>query len=217
MRCIILLGKWLLGSIVFLFLVVMAVIISINSIKYFFPYSQPSPFLLSKRDWFVLYLPALYGHIVTSGIILVVGFLQFSTLLQTKYKPVHHFLGKVYVFLVLFVSAPCGLVMSFFAVDRGFTSLFNFLILSVLWWTFTYKGYSTIKQGYIQQHRIWMLRSYALTLSAVALRCYSALFVYYLDWKGENAYVTAAILSWVPNLLLVEIYALLQKKQSPIS
>lgn len=203
--------KSIAGIAIFAFLVLMAYLITAHSIKYFSP-QLPHPFLEFKRDWFWLYLPALYGHIVSSGLILVLGFVGFSGFIRRRYIHIHRALGKVYVGLVLLVSAPCGLVMAAFAIDRGWLSLLNFLLLSVFWWWFTYQGWQSIRQGNTTAHQRWMWRSYALTLSAVLLRWYSFFFAYYGAWRGETAYIAAAWLSWLPNLLVVEVYFYFKKK-----
>lgn len=197
--------RTILGTVVVLFLILMAVAITYNSLRYFYPYTIPSRFLDSKRDWFPVYLPALYGHIISSGLILVVGALQCSATIRRRFLGLHRALGQVYTWGILGMSAPCGLVMSFFAIDRGIWSMLNFLTLSLLWAWFTWRGYRSIAQGDLSGHRRWMFRSYALTLSAVLLRLYTGLFVYFFQWWSEAAYVAAAWLSWLPQLVMVEI------------
>jgi hypothetical protein len=63
-----------------------------------------------------------------------------------------------------------------------------------------------IKKRNFTKHGEWMLRSYALTLSAIMLRSYALLFdVLHIDMHPRNVYITIAWLSWVPNLLVAEV------------
>lgn len=51
-----------------------------------------------------------------------------------------------------------------------------------------------------------MIRSYALTLSAITLRLYTIMFDYLqIDARPVDIYITTAWLSWVPNLLVAEL------------
>jgi hypothetical protein len=67
-------------------------------------------------------------------------------------------------------------------------------------------AFDRIRKRDIMAHRQWMWRSYALTFAAITLRVY----IYLTSWKinlGQpEAYATLAWLSWVPNLIAVEIY-----------
>lgn len=200
------------GSLVVLFLTAMSVLIVLNSIKYLYPYQIPSRFLESKCDWFALYLPALYVHTLSSALVLVAGVFQFSNALRRSLPGLHRFLGKLYIGGILFLAAPSGWIMAWFAADRGWLSAVNFLLLATLWAWFTYRGYAAIRAGNPEAHRRWLCRSYALALSAVFLRWYVGIFAYFFQWVGETPYVLAAWLSWLPNWVAVEGYWILSGK-----
>lgn len=191
------------------FMVLMAVLISWSSLRHTMPYTMPSVFLKGKEAFFSFYLPALYGHIATSGIILLLGFVSLLQLVRNKWMAVHRLAGKIYVGLILFISAPCGLIMACCSTG-GWGVKICFIALSILWWWFTKEAWKSIKAGNISTHQFFMWRSYALTLSAVTLRWYSFLVAYFLQWRGEEVYLWLAWASWVPNLLLVEWW--IQKK-----
>lgn len=188
-----------------LFILLMALLITQSSIKHFFPYTVPSTFLIGKQPYPSIYLLALYGHILSSGLILLVGIFGFSTWIQQKKLYWHRILGKLYVSLVLFISAPCGFIMAWFA-QGGWSGSVCFLLLSILWWFFTAQAWLAICQKNIPSHRAFMLRSYALTCSAIFLRWYTFLLAYYWNMRGIETYAWIAWASWVPNLILVEFY-----------
>jgi uncharacterized membrane protein len=162
-------------------------------------------FLLKKQN--VLYLDSwllsFYVHISTSLLVLIIGCFQFSTFTRRQYARLHVLLGKLYVMLILFCAAPSGLVMAFYA-NGGFWAKLSFVLVSTGWWLFTYRGYRTIQQGNVTAHRKWMIRSYALTLSALTLRFYVYISPLFIHLPSREMYVLVAWLSWMPNLALAE-------------
>lgn len=194
----------------------MAVLISISSLQHFFPYTNPSTFLKPKQAFFFIYLPALYTHIFTSGLILGIGLLGFSQWIRTQHLKWHQRLGKVYVGLILALSAPSALIMAIYA-QGGLSIKSCFILLSILWWWFTWQAWTTILKKNILAHQSFMLRSYALTLSAVTLRWYSFLLGYFFNWYNLESYLWIAWLSWVPNLIVAELWIRVCYKYSPSS
>ena len=66
-------------------------------------------------------------------------------------------------------------------------------------------GWRSAVQGRFAEHRVWMLRSFALTFAAVTLRLYLPIFPM-LGLPLVEGYRVVSILCWVPNLILVELY-----------
>ncbi len=56
----------------------------------------------------------------------------------------------------------------------------------------------------MRQHRLWMMRSYALTFAAVTLRAQIGIGVALLGLSLEEVYLIVPWLTWVGNLILVE-------------
>jgi hypothetical protein len=53
-------------------------------------------------------------------------------------------------------------------------------------------------------HREWMLRSYALTLSAITLRAWKYLIVFAFEPPPMDVYRLVAWLGFMPNIIFVE-------------
>jgi len=148
-------------------------------------------------------MPAFYCHIIGSSIILLAGFFQFSKKVYTNRK-LHKALGKLYVFGVLFFSAPGAYVMTFF-INRGTWVFVSFFIQNTLWIITTAAAWALIKNGKINAHVNMMRRSYGLAFAAVTLRFYIWLFTIFGSGVSfPHNYIIIAFLSWVPNLILVE-------------
>lgn len=171
----------------------------------YFTFEYDVSFLLTKQS--ILYLTgwrwAFYIHISTSLIVLFTGMFQFVNYLLVHYPKWHRVLGKIYIATVLFFSAPSGLVMSFYA-NGGLWAKVSFVMVSLLWWIFSYVAYQKIKQRKVAQHINFMIRSYALTLSAISLRLYVIFIPQLVHLHSHEMYTLVAWLSWGPNLLMAE-------------
>jgi hypothetical protein len=107
--------------------------------------------------------------------------------------------------VILFLAGPSGLIMSVYA-NGGPLSQLAFILLSVLWLLFTYLGYYYARKGDIGRHRQFMIRSFALTLSALTLRAWKFGIVLFFRPQPMDLYMLVAWLGWIPNLLFAEWY-----------
>lgn len=150
------------------------------------------------------YLPFYYSHVLVAGLVLVGGLVQLSARVRIAYPVIHRSIGYFYVLGIVFFAAPGGLVMSFF-IDRGPLVLSSFLLQTSLWFYFTVAAVRAARKKDFKGHQLWMWRSYALTFAAVTLRAYILVATPFVDLSNPLAYGVFAWLSWVPNLLLVEL------------
>lgn len=148
---------------------------------------------------------AFYMHISVGVIILLSGLAQFSKKIRKESLEFHRNLGKIYVLAVLFLSAPGGFIMAFYA-ESGILAQIAFVILAILWFYYTYMAYRYIKVKNIQEHENYMIRSYALTLAAVFLRLYIAIGIMAFGIRNDLSYIVISYISWIPNLAIAEIY-----------
>jgi uncharacterized membrane protein len=134
---------------------------------------------------------------------------------MVEYHPkIHRTMGYIYVINILMVTGPAGLLMSFYA-NGGISSRIAFVLLSVLWIGFTALAlYSAIKKDFVS-HRSFMIRSFALTLSAVTLRCWKVLFANFTDLPPMDRYRIIAWLGWTLNLIVAEWLIRKQIKRNP--
>jgi uncharacterized membrane protein YozB (DUF420 family) len=177
---------------------------------------QPDTVFLQIKQFAVktgFYLPFFYSHIMASSIILLVGFFQFSKGVYSN-KKLHRMLGKIYVFGVLFFAAPGAYGMAFF-INRGTGVFISFIIQNTLWIIFTLAAWLLIKNGHVDEHVMMMRRSYTLAFAAVTLRFYIWLLTAIgIGVNFENNYLIIAFISWVPNLLLVELIQYFTRRNS---
>ena len=61
----------------------------------------------------------------------------------------------------------------------------------------------TVRRGNIDQHREWMMRSYAMAMTAVTFRVYHIAF-YLLGWDHLENYELSLWISVIGNMLIAE-------------
>jgi uncharacterized membrane protein len=155
------------------------------------------------------YQIAFFTHVYTSLFTILAGFTQFSDYLRKKYSALHRNIGKLYIFIILFLAAPSGLVLACYA-KGGFWSQLSFIILSVLWFVFTWVAFrKALKKDFVA-HKKYMYYSYALTLSAITLRLWKYIIANTLAWPPHETYIIVSWLAWTLNLALA--YFLLKSK-----
>ncbi len=162
-------------------------------------------FLKFKQEYIDIpwWKAAFYVHVFSSIFALAAGLTQFSDHLLTSYRSIHRLIGKIYVYDILFINFPAGLIMAVYANGLLPTKI-AFVILDCLWSYFTYKAVIAVKRGDIATHKRFMIRSYALTFSAITLRSWKIILTYAFHPDPLTLYMIDAWMGFVPNLLLAE-------------
>ena len=150
------------------------------------------------------YQIAFFTHVYTSIFLMFFGALQFSNYIQKKHIKLHRISGRVYVGILLLFSGHSGLVMSYYA-NGGMFAQVSFLLLSTFWILFTFLSLYFILKKEIIQHQKFAIRSFALTLSAISLRLFKYLLVFFFEPLPMDAYRIAAWSGWTFNLLVAEL------------
>lgn len=174
-----------------------------NTLPYF-SFSTAFSFIQERAVLFLqpAYKVSFYIHIFAGMFCIGTALLQFSSYLLKKRKQIHIWSGRVYVLVVLLLGAPTGLYMSFFAkgsvAERGL-----FMFMALTWFFFTLKGFTTVLQKNILAHKIWMIRSYTMAMTAVTFRVYY-LILYLFDVELTQNYAISLWMSVVGNLIIAE-------------
>ena len=163
-------------------------------------------FLEFKQEYIhnQIWLAAFYIHVFSAVIALFAGFSQFSKSLFKKHRKLHRLIGKIYVANILFINVPTGMILAVNA-NGLFYGRLAFVILDCLWFWFTYKAYKDARNRDFVGHKNNMIRSYALTFSAITLRTWHMLLAHYFVIDRIDLYVMEAWLGFVPNLLVAEM------------
>ncbi|HEX5379409.1 MAG TPA: DUF2306 domain-containing protein [Phenylobacterium sp.] len=147
--------------------------------------------------------PWLDVHVAGAATALLLGPFQFLRALRQRHRAVHRWMGRTYVVGCLAGGAG-GFVMAF-GTTAGPVATVGFALLAVCWIYANVQAWRLAVAGRFTEHRVWMIRSFAMTFAAVTLRIYAPL----LPLTGlsfRDAYIATAFLSWIPNLILAELY-----------
>ncbi|NUO00615.1 MAG: DUF2306 domain-containing protein [Saprospiraceae bacterium] len=192
---------WFAGTMIYCFFCWLMLRITLQYI----PIDTDVAFLRIKQEYIGMwhYRVAFFAHVFAAILALMAGFTQFSTLLRRQYPDLHRWSGWLYAANVLFVAGPSGLVIGIYA-NGGWSSQLAFCLLAILWMGFTGMAVWSIRRGDVAAHRRWMIRSFALTLSAITLRAWKFAIVAAFEPRPMEVYRVVAWLGWVLNLAVAE-------------
>lgn len=146
-------------------------------------------------------------HAVPAGLALILGPIQFVAPLRTRFPRFHRITGRIYMISVVFATIG-AFVATAFSVD-GFAAQVAFGLLGVVWLYTLIQGFLTIRRGEVQLHRVWMVRNYALTFTAVTLRTFLVIGLAFRSTLGLDffdVYTTSAWASLFVNVVVAEYF-----------
>ena len=183
---------------------VLAIIIGLYPIIYFLIdrrfglLSTKSAVLLENIGWNI----GFYIHIIFGGIALLIGWIQFNPKIRAKYIRLHKIIGKLYLVSVG-LSSIAGFYIAFYATG-GIISTLGFMSLSVIWFYTSLNAYLKIRHAEVDQHKNWMIYSYAACFAAVTLRIWLPLLTFVFS-DFIIGYQIVSWVCWVPNLIVANL------------
>lgn len=183
-----------------------------NTIPYF-NMSQHFSFIQERILLFKMpfYLVCFYTHIAAGSFCILSALLQFSSFILKKRKAIHIWSGRIYVLVVLLIAAPTGMFMSFFAKGSNMERVL-FMMMAIVWFYTTARGLQTVFEKNIIAHKQWMMRSYAMAMTAVTFRIYH-IFFYYIGWSHLENYEISLWISVLGNAAFAELLIYLKSKK----
>jgi uncharacterized membrane protein len=135
----------------------------------------------------------LHLHAICGSVALMVGAIQFLFLSRRKYPNIHRILGRCYVVAVA-IAAPLAI---WIATRHAETSEGTAAVAQgVIWLYVTTAALLAIRNRNIVQHRMWMVRSYALTFTFILSRFLTEI----LHVQVTKEYGGAAALIWLMTI-----------------
>lgn len=199
---------------------VIVTVLSIAIVGYFVPPYlglNPDESRVGIRADVPFQFPVLVVHVVTAGLALLIGPMQFSTWLRRRVPRLHRSLGRTYLLAGVLPGGLAGMVVAVLT-TAGPVAATSFVVLDCWWLTTAIAGWRAARAHRYADHQRWMRRNFALTFGAVMLRAWLGVLivaqlpllgpVYHYDFDSlfEVAYVASSILGWVPNALFIEWY-----------
>ena len=159
-------------------------------------------------DEFPGYFPVLMVHIMSSSVALATCVLQIWPWLRRHHPRIHRISGRVYIFAGVYPAAITVLIL-----ETAWPSInvFSDLITGALWLGTTTVGLVLARKRRTADHRRWMLRSFALTISVLFSQVLQppirALLKIYIPDDYTAILTSSSItvwLSWILPFLAVE-------------
>ena len=172
-------------------------------------------FLLFKSDYldYKIWKTAFYIHVFSAIIALFAGFTQFSKDFLKDHRKLHRIFGKIYVWNILIINFPAGMILAIYA-NGELLGKTAFILLDILWFYFTYKAFIYAHKKDFIAHKNNMMRSYALTFSAITLRTWKVILSGTLNIEPTQLYIIEAWIGFVPNLIIIELIIWFQKRSN---
>ena len=184
-----------------------SLMIALGSVRYLVPGAPgAAPPILANAFTKYGVLTVHAGFALTA---LTLGPFQFLKGLRTRRPRLHRWMGRTYV-LACLIAGSAGLVLAFGS-TTGPVSTAGFGLLAVAWLYTTGKAWTSARGRRFDEHRRWMIRSFALTFAAVTLRLYLP-FAFFSPFGYDDTYRAISFLCWVPNLLFAEVFVRLRPR-----
>lgn len=182
-----------------------AVFLMLRIVLGYLTFADDAQFLAVKQEYIhqPIWKLSFYVHVFTSILALSAGYTQFSPDLRHDHPRWHRFFGRLYVLVILFINVPSGMVLAVNA-NGLLPGRIAFVVLDILWFWFTFSAYRFARTRQFARHREFMIRSYALTLSAITLRSWNMLLSNLFNLDPSTLYAIDAWLGFLPNLLTAE-------------
>jgi uncharacterized membrane protein len=146
-------------------------------------------------------------HTTFGGLAMLLGPWQLVAGLRRRWPAAHRWAGRAYVVCCL-VSGVTAYPVAFSSF-AGPIAAAGFSVMATAWLAATLVAVLAIRRGQVAAHRRWMIRSFALTLSALTLRVVLALPQIW-PWLDQIDYLllyrSSTWFSWSCNLALAELW-----------
>lgn len=189
-------------------LALLSLVIALASLRYALPGAPGAPVDVVNNAFAD---PFLTVHALFGAAALLIGPFQFLPRLRQTRRRLHMGLGVIYAACCV-IAGIAGVTLAF-GNTHGPVAAAGFGLLGAGWLVTTAMAVAAIARGRHAAHRRWMIRSFALTFSAVTLRLQLAV-VGIAALPFSPSYIAISFLCWVPNLIAAEIWIALTRRQN---
>ncbi|WP_051728817.1 MULTISPECIES: DUF2306 domain-containing protein [Actinomycetia] len=181
------------------------------------PYLAFDPALSRVPSTFPAHYLFLVGHVVFGSIAMVTALLQVWPWIRRKHPVLHRYSGRAYVFAGVLPSGLLALTIGA-ATPFGPVTRASDVLLAVLWLGTTWAGYRAARERRFGDHRRWMVRSFALTMSIILNRLIGPIAAIFLGPQlattfggseialGQSIAALGAWVSWTVALIAAQLW-----------
>jgi hypothetical protein len=148
-----------------------------------------------------VWVNVMYVHVVFACIAMLSGAVSFSSRVLNGYRKLHKIIGYVYLVSILIVVVTSGYMAPYTTGGKLNSIAFN--MLNIAWPCMTIAALVQIRKKRINNHRKWMVRSYAF--------CFTNLFIHSITFLFSAgfgvAYTTSYTIGVYGSMLLLPVLA----------
>jgi uncharacterized membrane protein len=172
------------------------------------PGSTSSPEMLEAYNSTIANTAKIMIHAASASVALMIGIPQLSRKWRERYPKTNVVFRNIY-FVAVIIASLSGFALAFIA-QGGLPNLFGFSTLSMIWLFSCIKAIIAIRANDMPNYRLWMVRNFMLTSTAINLRILLGL------WATTHGgvlsipvfYQTLGYLTWVPTFIITEWFIL---------
>ena len=161
---------------------------------------------MTRRGW-------LWMHLAGGLTTVLLGPVQFFTQSRRRHPRMHRVMGRVYLSgMLVAATGAAGLIASSpapLAIRIAFSST------ALAWLATALVGFIAIRHGFVDRHRRWMVRNYAVTLAPIVFRLSLPLAIVGGLVPSPTLIATLLWCSWIVPLLLCETVRRLVGRRRP--
>lgn len=161
------------------------------------------------REKYAAHLPTVLVHGASGILVLAIGPFQFLEPLRRRLPGLHRVAGRIYLAGIV-VAGITGLRMGAMAHGGAFSQI-AFVVAAALWLVTGWVALRTALRRDFRAHREWMIRNYALTFGAVALRLELDV-LQAVGFDFETIYPWMSWAAWTPCVAAGEATILLGRR-----
>jgi uncharacterized membrane protein len=205
-------GFWFgLGKIPLLIIILgIASLIFYSSVRYLNPDFENGYLSGNKFPYLSVFRIGLIVHLIIAPFLVFSSSLLLFFRLERRSPQLHRVIGRLTVYSAFAFLIPSGFILSYYAIG-GLVGQLLFFSLTFLTMISVARALFEARNRNFTLHRKWMIRFYILLTSAIWLRLNMFIGSYFFDFNGVNFYLSAAALSWIPQLIIIELLFLRKK------
>ncbi|MGA6168362.1 DUF2306 domain-containing protein [Amycolatopsis magusensis] len=170
-----------------------------------------------------LYYPLLVAHVLFGTVAIATACFQIWPAFRARYRRGHRITGRIYIYGGVLPAGLLGLYIGWHTAAGPSVRVAN-LVGSALWLAVTILGLRMARQRRYGEHRKWMSRSFALTMSIVLSRVINIVATIVLTPQVDTTflgsqelmqYSAASIGVWLSPLLLLLLTDWLLERRKP--
>ncbi|MFB9543859.1 DUF2306 domain-containing protein [Micromonospora sagamiensis] len=158
---------------------------------------DPEQSRITPPEGVPLYHPLLVAHVLFASVATLTCWFQVWPWFRQRFPAAHRRIGRIYVFAGVLPAGVIGFYLGA-VTPFGPVARVSGVVLAPLWLICTMVGWRRARQRRFADHRRWMVRSFALTVSIITNRIWGVVFFLLLHPQLETTFHgDEKLMSWM--------------------